>query len=173
MCAQTLFTIGYEGSAAEDFWETLRFSGVKTLIDVRDVPVSRKSGFSKKALAADAVGHGIFYAHLPGLGDPKEGRDAARSGQHLRFLKIFLAHMNTPEARTDLTRAIELSLASPSCLLCYERKPDQCHRSIVAAHMIEREGFTIRHLGVNVDLLRNRVSGQEVHGVRNLNFGTV
>jgi hypothetical protein len=47
------------------------------LIDVRDVPLSRKPGFSKSALQANLEAHGIAYVHLKGLGDPKPGREAA------------------------------------------------------------------------------------------------
>ena len=171
--AQTLFTIGYEGADSCDFWETLRECGVKTLLDVRDVPISRKPGFSKKALGLDAETHGIRYIHLSGLGDPKEGRDAAKAGEHLRFLKIFSAHLKTPEALMDLAKAIELSAGGTACLLCYERKPEQCHRTIVAAHMAEQRTFTIRHLGVNVRSVRNRSSDRGVYDVGNFNLGTV
>jgi hypothetical protein len=73
----SFYAIGYEGSVLEDFVATLRSAGVETLIDVRDVPLSRKPGFSKSALQANLEAHGIAYVHLKGLGDPKPGREAA------------------------------------------------------------------------------------------------
>lgn len=63
---KTLFTIGYEGSSAADLFGSLRRSGVKLLIDVRDVPISRKRGFSKTALSEGLSGAGIAYLHLKG-----------------------------------------------------------------------------------------------------------
>lgn len=148
----TLYTIGYEGAARDDFWATLRSSGIKTLIDVRDLPLSRKPGFSKKALELDADSFGIGYIHLAGLGDPKEGRDAARAGQYALFKKIFSAHMESLEALSDLAEAVILSLKAPSCLLCYERNPENCHRSIIASDMMKQEKFSLCNLGVRAGL---------------------
>lgn len=159
-----LYTIGYEGASQGDFWATLLASGIKTIIDVRDVPFSRKPGFSKKALGHDAGSFDLNYVHLAGLGDPKEGRDAAKAGKHALFLEIFSARMKTPLALSDLAEAVGLSLGAPSCLLCYERNPEYCHRSIVASHIIGQESFQLFHLGVRVGLALNspRVRGR--HG---------
>lgn len=173
MGTQALYTIGYEGAARDDFWATLVTSGVKTLIDVRDVPFSRRPGFSKRALGEDAGAYGIRYVHLSGLGDPKEGRDAAKAGNHALFLKIFSAHMTSDEALSDLAEAISLSLAAPSCLLCYERNPKDCHRSIVAARMAEHEDFRLYHLGVRAGLAIKAPRTQEIYGTGELVLGGI
>ena len=76
-----LLTIGYEGTTSAEVLALLRASGVKLLIDVRAVASSRKPGFSKTRLAAGLQEAGIGYLHLQGLGTPKEGRQAVRSGQ--------------------------------------------------------------------------------------------
>ena len=47
----TILTIGYEGAVIDDFIATLELVEVEVLIDIRDIPVSRKRGFSKNALA--------------------------------------------------------------------------------------------------------------------------
>jgi Protein of unknown function, DUF488 len=96
------YTIGYEGSRVEEFVAALRRAGVVTLIDVRDIPLSRKPGFSKSALAANLAAKGIAYVHLRGLGDPKPGREAARAGKYGLFRSIFGRHMTTDVARRDL-----------------------------------------------------------------------
>ncbi len=173
MGTQALYTIGYEGAAPVDFWATLLTSGIKTLIDVRDVPFSRRPGFSKRALGEDAESHGVRYIHLPGLGDPKEGRDAAKAGQHVLFQKIFSAHMTSAEALSDLAEAVGLSLQAPSCLLCYERNPKNCHRSIVAALMAEHESFKLHHLGVRAGLALKSPRTQGHHGSGDLVFGGI
>lgn len=149
---QTLFTIGYEGASPDDFWATLLSSGIKNIIDIRDVPISRRPGFSKKALGREAELVGVNYVHLAGLGDPKQGREAAKAGNFTQFRKIFSAHMQTSEAISDLAEAVALSMEAPSCLLCYERNPENCHRTIVASHMMDNERFRIYHLGVRVGL---------------------
>jgi uncharacterized protein (DUF488 family) len=142
------YTIGYEGSRVEEFVAALRRAGVVTLIDVRDIPLSRKPGFSKSALAANLAAKGIAYVHLRGLGDPKPGREAARAGKYGLFRSIFGRHMTTDVARRDLERAVTLVCDQPSCLMCFEENHCNCHRSIVADHIVEQTGMRIEHLSV-------------------------
>jgi uncharacterized protein (DUF488 family) len=127
-------------------WRTLsrRCAGVETLIDVRDVPLSRKPGFSKSALAANLEANGVAYVHLKGLGEPKPGREAARAGKYELFRRIFGRHMSTGLAQRDLERAVELVRGGPSCLMCFEQ--DHCHRSIVADHLVKQTGLQLPDL---------------------------
>lgn len=127
-----IFTIGYEGADIERFVLALQSAGVETLVDVRAVTVSRKRGFSKNGLS-DRLGQaGIRYVHLRDLGDPKPGREAARAGLYEAFRAIYGQHLATDEAQDDLSILADLSAAQPTCLMCYERDPATCHRSIVA-----------------------------------------
>jgi len=137
-----IFTIGYEGTDLDSFVETLKAVGVDCLADVRAVPISRKKGFSKKALSARLEREGIRYIHFVGLGNPKSGRDAAKAGHYLRFKKIFESHMMTDGARASLKEVMAIANARLTCLLCFERDPRLCHRSIVAAEMSEY-GFEV------------------------------
>ena len=91
--SKPLYTIGYEGAQPADFFDQLLASGVRALIDIRDVPISRKRGFSKNSLREGLAEHSIEYLHLKGLGDPKPGRIAAREGRYSDFRMIFNAHM--------------------------------------------------------------------------------
>jgi len=102
---QTLATIGYEGSVLPDFINTLISAGIKRLIDIREVPLSRKQGFSKRALSEALSGAGLHYAHLRALGDPKAGREAARKGDRHTFVRIYSNHLAgpDPQAALDLT----------------------------------------------------------------------
>ncbi|MCA1375687.1 MULTISPECIES: DUF488 domain-containing protein [Bradyrhizobium] len=144
-----LFTAGYEGSSPSELFECLRQSGVKLLIDVRDVPISRKRGFSKTSLAAGLASVGIDYLHLKGLGDPKPGRVAAREGRYAEFRKIFGAHMRTSAAQQALATAVSKASLNHACLLCFERDHTNCHRSIVAESMIGLKPFSVVHLTPN------------------------
>lgn len=141
-------TIGYEGSNIEDFVATLMMKNISILIDIRDRPLSRKKGFSKNGLAEALRSQGIEYIHLKGLGDPKEGRDAARNGDYDTFETVFNNHMKTDVAQYDLNQAIEIATNKRSCFLCFERDPKCCHRNIVVKQLIERTGQSIEHLGV-------------------------
>jgi uncharacterized protein (DUF488 family) len=150
MDAQTplLTTIGYEGSSLADFIETLLSAKVRRLIDVRELPISRRKGFAKNALSTALAAAGIEYIHLKGLGDPKVGRDAARRKDYAKFTKIFTAHMRTDAAQSDLRIAVELAKAGGSCLMCFERDPHHCHRTFVATAVCDNLPLTVRHLGV-------------------------
>jgi uncharacterized protein (DUF488 family) len=144
-----IFTIGYEGASVEGFTTALRKAGVALVLDIRAAPVSRKKGFSKTPLARHLSEAGIGYRHLRGLGTPKGGREAARSGDHESFERIFRHHLEEPEALLDLGEALSLAAAQPVCLLCLERDPEQCHRLIVAERMSKESGQDIRHLFVD------------------------
>lgn len=145
---KNVYTIGYEGSSIEDFIATLISQKISVLIDIRDRPLSRKKGFSKNALAEALQSQGIEYIHLKGLGDPKEGRDAARSGDMATFEKIFKKHMKSKEAQADLKKASKISMMKTACFLCFEREPKCCHRNIVVKQMTESTEQEITHIGV-------------------------
>jgi uncharacterized protein (DUF488 family) len=144
--APDIFTVGYEGLVQDQLLDLLQAAGVAILLDVRAVPLSRKAGFSKNVLAASLQARGISYIHDRRLGTPKAGRDAARRGRIAEMERVFKAHMATEPARAGLAEAIGVVKRERTCLLCFEREPHACHRSIVA-HMIHAEtGQGIRHL---------------------------
>ena len=143
-----IFTIGYEGTSIPAFISALREAGVALVLDIRAVPASRKKGFSKTPLAGHLAEAGIGYRHLRGLGTPKRGREAAHGGDREAFERIFLSHMEEPEALLDLGEALAHAREKPSCLLCLERDPENCHRLIVADRMARESGQVIRHLFV-------------------------
>lgn len=138
-----LRTIGYEGASLNSFIAALRDAGVGTLIDVRDAPVSRKPGFSKHSLAAALERAGIGYVHLRWLGNPKPGREAGRAGDIETYHRIFFARLAMPEAQAALAEAGRLAAAGDTCLMCFERDPTDCHRTLLAEALRERHGFRV------------------------------
>lgn len=145
-------TIGYEKASLEDFIATLLHAEVNVLVDIRDVPISRRKGFSKAALKEALETRGIVYVHLKGLGDPKEGREAARAGQYALFQKIYLKHMETNPAKADFERVLNIGMNSHACLMCYEREPEFCHRTLVGERISAIVNSKIRNLGVREGL---------------------
>lgn len=142
----TLFTLGYEGASLADCIAALAAAGVTLVIDVRELPLSRKPGFSKGALAASLAEAGIGYRHIRALGTPKPGRVAVRTGDLAGFERIFREHLAGEEAQAGLALALELAKEQPSCLLCYERDPGHCHRSIVAEAMVRQRPVEVLNL---------------------------
>jgi uncharacterized protein (DUF488 family) len=133
-----IFTAGYEGRVQDELFDALISAGVRVLLDVRAVPMSRKAGFSKRVLAASAEARGVRYVHIQPLGTPKAGRVAARAGHAAEMERIFSAHMKTEAAQAGLVAARVLAMEAPICLLCFERDHLMCHRRLVA-EMISTE----------------------------------
>ena len=148
MSARLLYTIGYEKTLLKDVISTLATTRVATLIDIRDRPISRRPGFSKRQLAAAIEEAGMRYIHLQALGTPPEGRLAGRRREWDRFWGIVEEKLARPEAELALLEAAEIAEAAPSCLLCYEAGWQICHRRRVAERLSERYGFAVRHLAV-------------------------
>lgn len=95
-----LWTIGYEGHSPESLTMVLRKARIERLVDIRELPLSRKAGFSKRALAAGMQHAGIEYTHLKALGTPRAVRHAYKADEdHAAFRRAYLAHLRTvPEA---------------------------------------------------------------------------
>jgi uncharacterized protein (DUF488 family) len=126
-----LFTIGYEGATQPELIAALQAAGVERVIDVRAVPLSRKPGFSKNVLAAGLREAGIDYVHLKALGTPPEGREAARKGRQDVLEQVYAGQLALPEAIAEAARMLDLADERPSALLCFERDPAACHRSLL------------------------------------------
>jgi uncharacterized protein (DUF488 family) len=145
--ARRLFTIGYEQTPPKAVLDELENAGVKLLVDVRAVASSRRPGFSKNQLAAGLDARGISYLHLRGLGTPKDGRLAARSGDMKALERIYAKHLKTPQAKEELDELSSLVLKSgPVCILCYERDHQHCHRKWIAEIIEHRDSVKIENL---------------------------
>ncbi len=131
-----IFTIGYEATTMAEFLAALTRAGVQRVIDVRALPLSRRPGFSKSSLAASLREAGIDYVHLKQLGTPKRGRDAARKGDVATLREVYDMQLGLPEAQAQVAQMLALAAEKPSALLCYERDPCHCHRTL----LLESEG---------------------------------
>src|SRR3954451_13150126 len=126
-----IFTIGYEGTTLSEFIASLKRAGVERVLDVRALPLSRRPGFSKTPLRLALEEAGIEYVHLKALGTPADGRAAARAGRHDDLQRIYLGQLELPEAIAESAQMVELAKEKPSALLCYEREPGGCHRTLL------------------------------------------
>ena len=139
--SKTLYTIGYEKARLADFLATLAGAGITTVIDVRDRPISRRPGFSKRQLEAAIEEAGMRYLSLRALGTPPEGREAAKRRDWDRFWRIVETRLAGPEAELALHEAAAAAQQSASCLLCYEADWRCCHRRRVAELLAEAARF--------------------------------
>jgi uncharacterized protein (DUF488 family) len=144
-----LATIGYEKASQGDVLSALVAAKIVTLIDVRDLPLSRRAGFSKRSLQAAVEAAGMRYVHLKALGTPPEGREANRRREWERFWRIVDDKLATAEAEFALAEALSIASAAPACLLCYEADWHICHRRRVADLLVAHHGFELHHLAVS------------------------
>jgi len=143
-----LATIGYQGARLEDFVGTLKAAEIERLLDVRALPWSRRSEFAKRNLAAALAAAGIAYEHLPALGNPEPGRDAAKAGRLDEFRAIYARHLESEEGRAGLDAAAARAREGSVALMCMERDHEHCHRAMAAARLAEMLGVEVRHLRV-------------------------
>jgi len=125
---------GYQGRAPDELRDALRSWRAATVVDVRLNPVSRKRGFSRKALAELCDAEGVNYIHLPALGNPRDNRDGfgatgpAREAAHVRYADEVLA---SGPGQGALAQMAELTAAGLVVVLCFEAAESQCHRRLV------------------------------------------
>lgn len=114
-----------------EFLDALRLAGVERIIDVRAVANSRRPGFSKTPLRNALAEVGIDYVHLRALGTPAAGREAARAGRKAELEAIYAGQLETPQAMAEGAMMLDLAAGKSSALLCYERDPACCHRTLL------------------------------------------
>ena len=142
-------TIGYEGRSLESYLNVLIQNAITVLCDVRRNPLSRKYGFSKATLAKGCEGVGIQYVHVPELGIASEFRRNLDSQADYDALFEFYERETLPQQSTHLDRIKQWVVDDERvALTCFERLPQQCHRSCVANAMNKKFGreFKPEHL---------------------------
>lgn len=143
----TVFTIGYEGLGINDLMSLLSDHGIETVVDIRELPLSRKPGFSKKALANVLNLSGFEYAHMVELGCPRPVRDGYRAdGDWKRYTAGFLKHLKLQ--KDAIAELADLVKSSTCALLCYEADFNFCHRSMVADAVNKHCGAKVKHIPV-------------------------
>jgi uncharacterized protein (DUF488 family) len=144
---KALTTIGYEGVSLEAFLATLKAAKVTLLLDIRELPISRRRGFSKTALSEALAAAAIGYQHERALGAPREVRHRLRAdGDLKRYFADFREYLATQGTVLD---QLAQALSGRVALLCYERNPAECHRSVVAAALAKRLKMDFSHLTVS------------------------
>ena len=135
------FTLGYEGRTLEALVRELVGHGVDRVVDVRELPLSRRKGFSKTPLR-EALGEaGIEYVHLRVAGNPHR----AVKSDIARCLALYREHLAAnPEALDQVHDAL---VGRRAALLCVESDCLLCHRSILVERLRERAPtWTVVHL---------------------------
>lgn len=132
-----LYTIGYEGLDAARFVQELKDRDIHILVDVREMPLSRKKGFSKNGLAASVLAEGIEYRHLRELGAPRDVRHRLKeTGDWNEYCMGYQSHLEGRDA--VLESLAELAQSADICLMCFEADYRECHRSLITEKLSAR-----------------------------------
>jgi hypothetical protein len=143
------FTIGYEGSSFEGYLNRLIKSNVKTLVDVRRNPLSRKFGFSKKTLSDTVKKIGIGYVHIPELGIASDRRQELNTQADYDRLFDSYEKQELKQNREALQNLFDIFLKDKRiAITCFEANVRMCHRGCVAKAMSALPGwkYDIRHI---------------------------
>ncbi len=143
-----IYTIGYEGLSIEKFSDVLMKENVSVVVDVRNLPLSRKRGFSKTSLSDHLDKNNIDYVNIRGLGAPKAMREELKAtSDYKTFFSRFRESIKPCQNLIDEILSMVYDGKKVS-LLCFERDHNYCHRKIVAEEIKKRDGngLKIRHL---------------------------
>jgi hypothetical protein len=141
-----VFTVGYEGRKLETYINLLIQNDVRVLADVRCNPLSRKFGFSKRALQSLLPKLGIEYRHLPELGIVSSKRRGLSS--HQEFKALFREYRNELPNRTAALSLLKELIAEHSrvALTCFEANHRDCHRHCISDYFEKNDSRTVIHL---------------------------
>jgi uncharacterized protein (DUF488 family) len=140
-----IHTIGYQQRVGLDLAQALVAARIEFLIDVRAVPMSRRPDFRRARLTETLSEAGIRYVGMPGLGTPKFLRDKlARDGDYKAFFAAFHDHLAS--VQNHIESLARLADKKKVALMCYERDPNECHRSAVGAQVGAIIGSTVINL---------------------------
>lgn len=131
-----LIGVGYEGLTISEYIQVLRDLQVSTLVDVRLNATSRKPGFSKTRLKGYLADAGIQYLHYRELGNPKDNRkgfwDDPSTGSHVQSVNYFKNLILCDDYKVSLLKNLKnMSQCENVALLCYEKAPEKCHRTVL------------------------------------------
>src|SRR3989338_6899317 len=142
----SIYTIGYEGYTIDKFIKKLKDSNIQQLIDVREIALSRKNGFSKSILASELRKNGIIYKHLPELGSPKDiRRQLHQDWDYKKFFKEYQKHIHDEDVMQNISIIEGLAKRRKTILMCFEKDFKKCHRSIIAEEL-KRRGWKVNNL---------------------------
>jgi uncharacterized protein (DUF488 family) len=153
------YTIGHGTRSGDDLVGVLRDAGVRTLVDVRRYPGSRRNPqFNLEAVAKRVSAAGITYVHAVELGGRlrgEPGEDRFRCIASAAF-RSYAARMGTPDWQAALADAVHRPVP---CFMCAETLWWRCHRWLIA-ELLEARGFEVVHLIRRGEHLRHRISDE-------------
>lgn len=145
-------TIGHSVLSIEAFLRALTENGVKTLVDVRRFPGSRRHPqFSQAALFRSLEEVGIRGVWREGMGGRRQARpDSVNTGWRNESFRGYADYMQTAEFAVEIDWLVGLPEIAKTVVMCAEAVPWRCHRSLIADAVLAR-GVGVEDIFVKPD----------------------
>lgn len=143
----TVWTIGHSTRPLADFLSALKSEGIRTLVDVRSFPGSRRyPQFGKEQLAASLADAQIRYEHFPELGGRRRARaDSRNIAWRNEGFRGYADYMETESFNRGIQRLLDLARAGRTTIMCAEAVWWRCHRSLISDYLKAR-GVEVIHI---------------------------
>ncbi len=142
-----IYTIGHSTHSIEEFLDILNSFDIKTLVDIRSLPGSRKfPQFNKENLEVSLRQEGIQYIHMLELGGLRKVRKDSRNTRwHNASFKGYADYMETEEFEAAVAELQRIAIKSSVAYMCAEALWWRCHRSMVSDYL-KTKGWKVLHI---------------------------
>ena len=144
----TIFTIGHSNRSAEELLRLVLLHGIKILVGIRAQPHSRRFPHFNQEILRDSINKADIEYHWAGrqLGGKRE---FTNSGRHQAlidsFQQGFAEYMEIAQFQQAIVQLISLSDRAPLAIMCAEKLPKHCHRSLIADYLV-LQNVTVKHI---------------------------
>jgi len=155
----SIFTIGHSTRSIEEFLELLTVYGIKEVVDVRTIPMSRHNPqFNTDNLTVSLNHERIRYKHIKKLGGLRHSnKDSINLGWHNTSFRGFADYMATPEFSEGLDELIKIASTRGTAIMCAEAVPWRCHRSLIA-DALTKKGLIVSDIMSNTKAAKHRLT---------------
>jgi uncharacterized protein (DUF488 family) len=157
-----LYTIGHSTRTLQDLIETLQAHSIKTLVDIRAFPMSRRlPQFNRESLEKSLPEAGVAYVWMKALGGyrKKTRDDSPHVAMRNDSFRNYADYMLTPEFEKAMADLIALAERSPTAYMCAERVYFHCHRMLVSDWLVAH-GHEVVHIDTTGPLKPHRLTAE-------------
>lgn len=144
----TIYTIGHSTRELPELVSALKAHGIKTLVDIRAFPMSRRlPHFNRDSLEKALPESEIRYIWMPALGGrrKKQRKDSPNTGLRNDSFRNYADYMLTPEFQSGIEELLQLAESGPTAIMCAERVYFRCHRMLVSDYL-KAHGHEVLHI---------------------------
>lgn len=142
-----IWTIGHSTHTLEEFTAMLHAFEIKTLVDIRSFPGSRKyPQFNKESMEISIPESGIEYIHLKKLGGRRKVlKNSHNTAWRLDAFRGYADYMETEEFQEGIDELLKIASKKRTAIMCAEAVWWSCHRSMVS-DWLKFHGWKVMHI---------------------------